>query len=274
MQRLLQHLFGKTELADLTLAEVEQVTTKYPYFAAGHFLLAKKLKHAGNVEYETQVQKTSLYFNNPLWLSFQLQQKELRPSASTVLETEKKELSSFNLNDFLLTNEEEKKFMEETVETDLSEVHEDEAVFAKIAETLSQQAEEAAKPVEIKPEVPAFEPYHTIDYFASQGIKTPQEVKAGDKFGTQLKSFTEWLKGMRRLPQATLESELAKSVDDEKVKASAATSNETAEVLTETMAEVYVKQGKIENAIEVYNKLSLLNPSKSAYFASKIEGLK
>jgi len=40
------------------------------------------------------------------------------------------------------------------------------------------------------------------------------------------------------------------------------------------MAEVLVKQGKSEKAIEMYQKLSLLNPSKSAYFAAKIERIK
>jgi hypothetical protein len=40
------------------------------------------------------------------------------------------------------------------------------------------------------------------------------------------------------------------------------------------MAEVWIKQGNKEKAIEIYNKLSLLNPDKSAYFASLAEQLK
>jgi hypothetical protein len=44
-------------------------------------------------------------------------------------------------------------------------------------------------------------------------------------------------------------------------------------VLTETWAEVLVKQGKTQNALEVYRKLSLLNHDKSAYFAARIEQL-
>jgi hypothetical protein len=35
-----------------------------------------------------------------------------------------------------------------------------------------------------------------------------------------------------------------------------------------------IKQNKQEKAIEMYEKLSLMNPSKSAYFAAKIESLK
>jgi len=34
------------------------------------------------------------------------------------------------------------------------------------------------------------------------------------------------------------------------------------------------KQGHIDKAIEMYEKLSLINPEKSAYFAALIEKLK
>lgn len=40
------------------------------------------------------------------------------------------------------------------------------------------------------------------------------------------------------------------------------------------MAEAYIQQGKIAKARDIYEKLSLLNPSKNVYFAAKIESLK
>ena len=45
------------------------------------------------------------------------------------------------------------------------------------------------------------------------------------------------------------------------------------EVITETMAEVWKKQGHPEKAAAIYKKLSLQNPSKSDYFAEKIAKL-
>jgi hypothetical protein len=42
---------------------------------------------------------------------------------------------------------------------------------------------------------------------------------------------------------------------------------------TEAMAEVYLKQGLIEKAIEVYTKLSLQNPANSHIFVNKIAEL-
>jgi hypothetical protein len=118
-----------------------------------------------------------------------------------------------------------------------------------------------------------FEPYHTVDYFASQGIKLSQEETSKDKFGKQLKSFTEWLKTMKRLPAKEMAKEMDPSTET-KVQHLAEDSVHQSDVVTEAMAEVWIKQGNKEKAIETYNKLGLLNPSKKAYFAALIENLK
>jgi hypothetical protein len=51
-------------------------------------------------------------------------------------------------------------------------------------------------------------------------------------------------------------------------------SNQEGEVITESMADVYITQGKYAKAADIYHKLSLLDPAKSAYFAAKSESLK
>jgi hypothetical protein len=58
------------------------------------------------------------------------------------------------------------------------------------------------------------------------------------------------------------------------IKSGAEQSNDKSDVLTETMAEVFIKQGLTLKALEVYEKLSLLDPHKSATFAAKISELK
>ncbi len=118
----------------------------------------------------------------------------------------------------------------------------------------------------------AFEPLHTIDYFASQGIKISEEVFENDHLGKQVKSFTAWLKSMKKLHPGQLPEQ--NEVIAKIIRTSAEASNQNVNVLTEAMAEVLIKQDKKEKAIEMYEKLSLINPSKSAYFAAKIESLK
>ena len=124
----------------------------------------------------------------------------------------------------------------------------------------------------VKKEEILFEPLHASDYFASQGIKLSEDALGADKLGKQLKSFTAWLKTMKKvhpdkLPAVTTITETAVQTQAEK-------SNIEEEVVTEPMAEAYILQNKLPKAIDIYNKLSLLNPAKSAYFAAKIDSLK
>lgn len=132
------------------------------------------------------------------------------------------------------------------------------------------------KPVISESEEPVFEPYHTIDYFASQGIKLRQE-DLKDKLGKQLKSFTEWLRSMKRIAPTQSEEILPNPFDEtiqQAIQEIAGHSVEGKDVVTEAMAEVWVKQGSKQKAIAIYEKLSLLNPAKSPYFATRIEQIK
>lgn len=119
-----------------------------------------------------------------------------------------------------------------------------------------------------------FEPLHTSDYFASQGIKLSEEVSPGDRLGTQLKSFTEWLKTMKRVPGRVNSSGIELDTPfDNQVEKLAEKSNVEEQIITESMAEAYIMQGKKQKAIEIYEKLSLQNPAKSSFFAAKIAGI-
>lgn len=117
------------------------------------------------------------------------------------------------------------------------------------------------------------EPYYTIDYFASQGIKFDYTKEPHDKLTTKMLKFTDWLKKMK-----TTKPENVIAEDDPELEKAivniAATSNQSKEVVTETMAEIFAKQGKKEKAIQLYIKLSFLIPDKSTYFATKIKELK
>jgi len=217
--------------------ELQQVSEDYPYFAPAHFLLLKKLDPASDA-YRRQYQKAILYFHDPLSFDFFLNREKLEVDLTGMADTE------------------------------------DEQIAEEITEAPLQT--EPAIPTLVIPEEKAsdltFEPLHTVDYFASQGIKLSQEDASGDKFGKQLKSFTDWLKTMKRLPA----TEAVKTIDttaEKGVEKLADHSVQEAEIVTESMAEVWLKQGNRQKATEVYQKLSLLNPSKRAYFAAKIQNL-
>ena len=117
-----------------------------------------------------------------------------------------------------------------------------------------------------------FEPLHAVDYFASQGITIREEDLKNDTLSKQVKSFTAWLKTMKTLHPDKIPRQ--NEVVEKIIETSAEESNADANILTEAMAEVLLKQNKREKAIEMFEKLSLMNPAKSAYFAAKIESIK
>ena len=104
-------------------------------------------------------------------------------------------------------------------------------------------------------------------------------------------SFTEWLMHFRTKSQKEKEEEEDRKAMKsmwQKEKLAAALEEEDDEIpedvfemavhsldkdeglVSESLAEILTKQGKIEKAIDMYRKLSLRNPQKSAYFAQQI----
>jgi hypothetical protein len=115
-----------------------------------------------------------------------------------------------------------------------------------------------------------FEPLHMVDYFASQGIKVSGFLENKDQISVKLKSFTEWLRSMKRIHPEKI-PEFIDLKEEQTIRDTAEFSNVSRAVVTETMAEVFLQQGLIEKATDIYRKLSLLDPAKSAYFAGLIK---
>ena len=173
--------------------------------------------------------------------------------------------------------------------------------------------EEIQAPAETvtKKEEDIFLPLYSEDYFMQQGIKIPGEMpvnvdslKTGpddkktvdkkDKSLMVMMSFTEWLLHFKHSSEKEIaEKEGQKAVRTmwQKEKLAAALEEEDEEIpenvfemavnsitredglASESLADIYTKQGKYDQAIEMYRKLSLRNPQKNTYFAQKIEAI-
>jgi hypothetical protein len=153
----------------------------------------------------------------------------------------------------------------------------------------------------------------SIDYFSSQGIEVPSDLPeteaegyagnkeeapladAGEQSLMVVMSFSEWLAYLQSRTQKAREEEEGKKAlralwqkqklaealeeEDEEIPENVFTMAVNSitpedELISESLAEVYRKQGKKNKAIELYQKLSLRNPEKKIYFAHKIEHLK
>ena len=114
------------------------------------------------------------------------------------------------------------------------------------------------------------------DYFAAHGIEIDLSKVPQDKFTQQLRSFTAWLKVIKNKDGSPQNEQIsAIGADQEQMIAQIAEkANVPADILTESMAEIWEKQGNLKKAIATYEKLSFIFPEKSVYFASRIEQLK
>src|SRR5436190_1199883 len=259
IKKLAVSLFRKNNLEECTIEEIEHLARQYPYFSSAQLLLAAKQKQTDHDDFEKQLISTSLHLNNPLWLDHLLNST---PSEKIFIEEK-----------IVVTEVDEEPNNDELV----LERSRYEFIDASKSEEKSAQTSLPSIPVieksEPKDDALAFEPYYTVDYFASQGIKTVVEEKPNDRLGQQLRSFTEWLKTIRKMPPQEIASK-SDARSEEKVVQLATHSLAEENVDTEAMAEVWIKQGQPEKAVRIYEKLSLLNPSKSSYFALLIEKLK
>lgn len=145
------------------------------------------------------------------------------------------------------------------------------------------------------------------DYFSHQGIEISDDLpdfaavtvaeetdEEKEKGLMVVMSFAEWLKHIssknKKAKEEQADQKALKTLwQQQKLAAAIEEENEEIpeqvfemavnsiarkeELVSESLANVYAKQGKVEKAIEMYQKLSLLNPEKNTYFAAKIENL-
>ncbi len=165
---------------------------------------------------------------------------------------------------------------------------------------------EEVKTEETKEEV-LIQPVYTEDYFLHLGVHVsediPAEIEQNNKATDDdekakslmvMMSFSEWLtyfKKNKEKEKEEREDQKALKTMWQKEKLAAALEEENDEIpenvfemavnsitkeedlASESLADIYIKQGKYDKAIDMYKKLSLRNPQKKAYFARKIEAV-
>src|SRR5687768_2699681 len=201
-------MYSTENLVNLNAEQLSEIVAQYPYYHLAQFWLLANQSNNSSGFPEKQAFKTALFFCNHKWLAHQLHNR------NNIISERHNTLEINSTSSIQLT-----------------------AVLPLKPNGNEKTEEEIVMP---------FEPLHTVDYFASQGIKITEEPISNDKLGSQLKSFTEWLKSMKKIHPQNLPA--GDEHTDKKIQSIAESSNTDTEVVTEAMAEVLIKQDKIEKA--------------------------
>jgi hypothetical protein len=231
-----------------------ELPERYPYFYVGHVLALKQLKANSDLAFTDELRITSLMSPN-------------REHLKNLIEDTRK------------VQEEEIKIQETQSTRNLTEPLPETVFEINLEPAVLEQIEDypVLEEAEKKPDIP-----------------TPITI---DEFRAEKKTFSAWLKKVgipkekeqaEPQEQTTTDREvlIRKFIDTEPqisktpkasfysaVEMARKSTEERDDIVSETLAGIYLQQGDTARAMRIYQKLCLLYPEKSSYFAALIQKL-
>ena len=293
---LLQYINNPSLLANAQTTELEQLVSDFPYCQINHLLYTKALFEQKNILYHSQLKKTAanipdrsiLYFlinggtesllKSQSFIKPGFTKKEKKEDLSPILTNEIKnilvpepsfnslidhlnKLSFVNLPDFENIEAKLKLIQSEhyqRVETIVNEYlslrqEQKEESITEIYSSIIEESNEQTCTETSVIEKPKSEPVEEIKIQE----KSPSKIDLIEKFIREEPGLSrpkkEFYNPVNMAQISTIDNE---------------------DLVSETLAEVYLKQGSIQKAIKIYNRLCLIIPEKSTYFAARIEIIK
>lgn len=250
-----------TVLSSEQTRQLEELLVEYPYFQAARALYLKGLKTQESYKYNNELKKTAAYTTDREVLfefitseSFNKHQLEEKASPSTDLILKNVQLDEGSDDNSVAIEDKQNSHadgMEIEPEFDLEE---NVIELAETEKPLSINQGEKHSFLEWLQLTSSHSNYKTVSQEQSKEIKKKFEL---------LDRFIE--NNPKIVPKET------EKVQEINIKESLKLDKE--EVMTETLANIYVEQQKYKKAIKAYEILSLKNPEKSSFFADRIKAV-
>ena len=249
---------------------------RFPYFHAGWMLLAKGLSVTGSAHFSSELKKASIHVWDRGALFWLVNGRDdVRPPAPHATEeslpaaqecenrtTPQPEVAETATRDAVPHAPQKVITPVEPVEADFFAAEDDTAMApeAQGGYSLHDYDDHLRRPDE------RYTFADWLDYVSERQSIVGREAEQ-DRHIEQNKLIDAFLSApvgriTLSVPKPTSQSE-AKKIEERSV-------SENEDILTETLASIYLKQGKLEKAVNIFKRLSLKYPEKSDYFASRI----
>lgn len=241
-------LINPGELNETVLAELTDLVKEFPYCQTGRILLTLKLFLDKNVMYDAELKTTAIYAGSRRMLKKHIDRLN-DDSVRIVLPDEGKEQSEKT------EVSKEESAVEKTVEDFEPAVPDLDDDFRTLDDNRSYTVEELKKIIE----------------------RRIREIEA-EKKGKKLVSKKDKPRSANEIIDQFIENEpsISRPAADfyNPVNVARESVVDKENIVSETLANIYMDQGLYEKAVRIYEKLILKFPEKSAYFAPLIEKAK
>jgi len=261
--QIISYIRNPEQMDQTDLGLLEQMTIAYPYCQTLQLLFAKCLHNLESPRFGTQLKHAAVYAGNRGLLKLLIEQDcttqnkiakdELH--ASSVYQ-KKQELTEIAAPIFISESSRHQEIEEEPMEVPLPASKKEEQ-RSKLIDVIRTRLAE----IQTEREVLRIVPEKAIQPFAEP------EIMSGDNGSFSKDSLIE--RFIMEEPRiSTPKRDFFNPVDMAKQ-----SSVDRDDLVSETLALIFVQQGDIPKAIKIYERLCLIFPKKSGYFAAQIEKL-
>ncbi len=230
-----------TTISGSEIKAMEQFIENYPWCGIAHQLLLEALQQNSHEQFNHYVSKAAIYVVHREQLYHRLQMLKEQPATPKEAAVTLTKENTATIDDQYITLE--------LLDDDSPENVQQETVTIPTPANSTK-----AKPAPIA--------YTAGDYFAGETIDdtaiTNDPITRFIVERPQIRPIASSLNGIN-LPNQIEQATTPKKFED---------------IVTETLAKIYESQGLVSLALATYEKLSLLEPKKSTYFAALIQNLK
>lgn len=281
-----QYLNYPNQLDANSLLELDELVKEYPYFQAARMLYVKNLKNEENIRFNRQLKFAAASISNRQLLFGLLNRIRINNDGSFFPDIAHKTSHKINLqsqdgpviaDEKLIT--EGILSLDENPEQDLlpsgsdAPSGYDKSFYVKELERFIPIADLDLLlfdfPID-NSDILDFDFENKLPEIEDEQFKanTDKEIEETETGGLSSRDLIgDFIRKNPRMPKVV---ETAGEVDDISIESL----KESDAFMTETLAEIYLKQGYYYRALQAYEKLSLKFPEKSAYFASQIQKIK